>query len=135
VLHFSRVSAADLACHRIRVNAVVPGYVATSIFGRGFGLDAADAKQMAATLTEKGAGLQPVGRVGRPEDIADAVLYLASDASGFVTGTHIVVDGGITVGTRASWDPQAPKPVQQALGITPEMLAAMAAKAAAASKD
>ena len=129
VLHFSKVTAADLARHRIRVNAVVPGFIATGIFGAGFGLDRNAAQQMAATLTERGASLQPAGRVGRPEDIAEAVLYLASDAAGFVTGTHLLVDGGMTVGTRASWDPSAPKPVQEALGLTPEVLQAMAQRA------
>jgi NAD(P)-dependent dehydrogenase (short-subunit alcohol dehydrogenase family) len=131
VLHFSKVAAADLAKHRIRVNAVVPGFIATSIFGSGFGLDREAASRMAATLTEKGAGLQPAGRTGQPEDIAEAVLYLASDGAGFVTGTHILVDGGMTIGTRASWDPTAAKPVQDALGLTPEALQAMAQAAAA----
>ncbi len=124
VLHFSKVAAADLARHRIRVNAVVPGFIATPIFGSGFGLDRAAAAQMAATLTEKGTSLQPAGRTGQPEDIAEAVLYLAD--AGFVTGTHILVDGGMTIGTRASWDPTAAKPLQEALGLTPEALAAMA---------
>jgi hypothetical protein len=59
------------------------------------------------------------------------VLYLASDAAGFVTGTHLVIDGGMTVGTRASWDPSAPRPVQEALGLTPEALQALAQAAAA----
>jgi len=133
VLHFSKITAADLARHRIRVNAVVPGFIATSIFGSGFGLDRAGALQMAATLAERGGNLQPAGRVGRAEDIAEAVLYLASDAAGFVTGTHVVVDGGMTVGTRASWDPSAARPVQEALGITPEALEAMAKANAAAA--
>lgn len=131
VLHFSKVTAADLARHRIRVNAVVPGFIATSIFGSGFGLDRQAAQQMAATLTERGGSLQPAGRTGQPSDIAEAVLYLASDAAGFVTGTHLVVDGGMTVGTRASWDPTAARPVQEALGLTPEALQAMAQAAAA----
>ena len=130
VLHFSKVTAADLARHRIRVDAVVPGFIATGIFGAGFGLDRNASQQMAATLTERGGNLQPAGRVGTPEDIAEAVLYLASDAAGFVTGTHLLVDGGMTVGTRASWDPSAPKPVQEALGLTPEVLQAMAQAAA-----
>ena len=126
VLHFSKITAADLARHRIRVNAVLPGFIATSIFGSGFGLDRDASMQMAATLAERGGSLQPAGRTGRPEDIAEAVLYLASDAAGFVTGTQLVVDGGMTVGTRASWDPSAARPVQEALGLTPEALEAMA---------
>lgn len=120
VLHFTRVAAADLAQHRVRVNAVVPGFIATSIFGAGQGLDRAASEQMAATLTERGGPLQPVGRVGQPMDIAEAVLYLASDAAGFVTGTQLLLDGGLTVGTRASWDPQAPRVMAQALGLPAE---------------
>lgn len=133
VLHFSKLCAADLARHRIRVNAVLPGFIATSIFGGSFGLDRDAALQMAATLAERGGSLQPAGRVGRPEDIAEAVLYLASDAAGFVTGTQLVVDGGMTVGTRASWDPTAARPVQEALGLTPEALQALAQASAARS--
>jgi NAD(P)-dependent dehydrogenase (short-subunit alcohol dehydrogenase family) len=126
VLHFSKLAAADLARHHIRVNAVVPGFIATAIFGSGLGMDRSGALQLAATLTERCADVQPVGRVGRPEDVAEAVLYLASDAASFVTGTHVVVDGGITVGTRASWDPSVVGPVAQALGLTPEQVQAMA---------
>ena len=106
VLHFSKVAAADLAQHRIRVNAVLPGLIATRIFGGGIGLDRDAAQRLAAALAEVGAAEQPVGRAGQPADIAEAVLYLASDAAGFVTGTQLVVDGGITIGTKASWHPQ-----------------------------
>jgi NAD(P)-dependent dehydrogenase (short-subunit alcohol dehydrogenase family) len=126
VLHFSKVTAADLARHRIRVNAVVPGFIATQIFGTGFGLDRAGAEAMAATLAERGAKLQPAGRTGRAGDVAEAVLYLCSDAGSFVTGTQLVVDGGMTIGPRSSWDPEVPNSVREALGITPEMLQAMA---------
>jgi NAD(P)-dependent dehydrogenase (short-subunit alcohol dehydrogenase family) len=54
------------------------------------------------------ANAQPIRRAGRPEDIAAAVAYLASDDAAFVTGTHIIVDGGMTIGPRHSWDPEAP---------------------------
>jgi len=134
VLHFSKVTAADLAKHRIRVNAVVPGFIATQIFGTGFGLDRAGAEAMAATLSERGAKLQPAARVGRAGDVAEAVLYLCSDAGSFVTGTHIVVDGGMTIGPRSSWDPETPNAVREALGITPEMLQAMADAAKAKAR-
>lgn len=125
VLHFSKIAAADLAKHRIRVNAVVPGFIATSIFGVGLGLDRDRAQALALLLAERAADMQPAGRAGQPQDIAEAVLYLASDAAGFVTGTHLVVDGGITVGTRASWDPNLPSFLVQALGLTPEQLQAL----------
>ena len=64
-----------------------------------------------------------------PNDIAEAALFLASDASGFVTGTHLTVDGGLTLGPRHAWDPQTPGPMALALGITPEQAAAMRAGA------
>lgn len=116
VLHFTKLAAADLARHRIRVNVVVPGFVATRIFGTAVGLDRDAAQGVAALLEARAGAMQPAGRTGRPEDIAEAVLYLASDAASFVTGTHLVVDGGITVGTRASWDPQTLSPIAQLLG-------------------
>jgi NAD(P)-dependent dehydrogenase (short-subunit alcohol dehydrogenase family) len=127
VLHFSRLAAADLAKYKVRVNAVVPGFIATSIFGGALGVDRDGAERIAAVVAERGGGMQPAGRAGRPEDIAEAVLYLASDAAGFVTGTHLVVDGGLTVGTRASWDPDIPPPMLQLLGISAEQAQAMMA--------
>lgn len=128
VLHFSKLAAADLARHRVRVNAVVPGFIATSIFGARLGLDAAGARAMADLVAERGASMQPAGRAGRAEDIAEAVLYFASDASSFVTGTHLIVDGGLTLGTRASWDPQATSPLLDVLGLSREQALAMARK-------
>ena len=104
VIHMSRVAAAQLSPQRIRVNAICPGLIATSIFGASLGLPREVADQMAARVAEHGAKVQPIPKAGIPEDIAKAALYLASDDSEFVTGTHIVVDGGITVGSRHSWD-------------------------------
>jgi NAD(P)-dependent dehydrogenase (short-subunit alcohol dehydrogenase family) len=118
VLHFTKLAAADLAREKIRVNAICPGFIATSIFGSAIGLPREGAVQMAAMLAEKGANVQPVGRIGAPRDIAEAALYFASDASGFTTGAHLVVDGGITVGPRNSWDPDAANPIAEALGFT-----------------
>ncbi len=117
VIQMSRVAAAQLSPNHIRVNAICPGLIATSIFGASFGLPRAAADQLAAHIAEAGGGAQPIPRTGLSEDIAQAALYLASDAAGFVTGTHLVVDGGITVGSRHSWDPTAPGPLA---GIFPE---------------
>ena len=63
-----------------RVNSISPGWIDTT----GSDMSGADAVQ------------QPVGRVGRPEDIADTVLFLCSDKAGFITGENICVDGGMT---------------------------------------
>jgi NAD(P)-dependent dehydrogenase (short-subunit alcohol dehydrogenase family) len=110
VIHMSRVAAAQLSPQKIRVNAICPGLIATSIFGASLGLPREVADQMAARVAENGAGVQPIPKAGQPEDIARAALYLASDDAEFVTGTHLVVDGGITVGSRHSWDQTGPSP-------------------------
>jgi len=119
VIHMSRCAAAELSPQGIRVNAICPGLIATSIFGAAMGLPREAADQMAARVVENAAAAQPVKKPGLPEDIARAALYLASDDSAFVTGTHIVVDGGITVGGRHSWDPAAGSPFAEIFGMTP----------------
>lgn len=108
VLHLTKVSAADLARHGVRVNAVLPGFIATNIFTRHF--DMPDEKRAAANQMIAGvaAQAQPIRRAGRPEDIAAAVCFLLSEDALFITGTSILVDGGITVGGRHSWDPDQP---------------------------
>ena len=108
VLHLSKLAAADLAKHGIRVNAICPGFIKTNIFTAA--LDVPDelkdmAKSMIAHVAEDA---QPVKRGGRPEDIAGTVAFLASDDAGFITGTHILVDGGLLIGPRHSWDPETP---------------------------
>lgn len=120
VAHFSKLAAAELSKHKIRVNAILPGFIATSIFGASLGLPREQADQMAEMLSQTGGSIQPVGRVGQGRDIAEMAAFLASDASGFVTGGEFVVDGGITVGPRHSWDDQAAGPILDALGITAE---------------
>jgi NAD(P)-dependent dehydrogenase (short-subunit alcohol dehydrogenase family) len=116
VIHMSRVAAAQLSPQKIRVNAICPGLIATSIFGASLGLPREVADQMAARIIEHAPRVQPVPKAGLPEDIAKAALYLASDDSAFVTGTHIVVDGGITVGSRHSWDAASGSPFMQMFG-------------------
>ncbi|MEN9856077.1 MAG: hypothetical protein RL186_1358 [Pseudomonadota bacterium] len=126
VIHFSKVAAAELCAHKIRVNAICPGLIATSIFGASIGLPRAQADQMAAQLAERGAHVQPVGRAGSGNDIAEALVWLLSDAGGFVTGTHIVVDGGITIGPRHSWDPTTPSPIAEIMGLDASPIGAKA---------
>jgi NAD(P)-dependent dehydrogenase (short-subunit alcohol dehydrogenase family) len=125
VVHYSRVAAAELSAHKIRVNAICPGFIATSIFGASLGMERPVADQMAALLAEKGGGVQPIGRTGKPEDIAAMAAFLASDDGGFITGAHFLVDGGITIGPRQAWDTSSPSPLLTALGISPEQAEAM----------
>jgi len=75
----------------VRVNTVHPGFVDTPLLGRS--LEAAADPTAARAALEKEA---PAGRLGRPEDIAWGVLYLASDEADFVTGAELVIDGGYT---------------------------------------
>jgi len=123
VIHMSRCAAAELSPQGIRVNAICPGLIATSIFGGAMGLPREVADQLAARVAENAASAQPVKKPGLPEDIARAALYLASDDSAFVTGTHIVVDGGITVGGRHAWDAAAGSPFAAIFGMTPAEMA------------
>jgi NAD(P)-dependent dehydrogenase (short-subunit alcohol dehydrogenase family) len=88
VISLTRALAIDHVADRVRVNAVCPGTVDSPWVRRlveevGESLDALRARQ-------------PMGRLGTPEEIADAVLYLASDQAAFVTGTAFVIDGGLT---------------------------------------
>jgi len=99
IKHLTETTANELGEHGVRVNAVCPGAVATSIFGRAAGLDSEEAQRtiefMAAALGDSA----PIRRVGQPADIAETVLWLASDQSAFVTGQAIAVDGGLLTGT------------------------------------
>ncbi len=128
VIHMTRCAAADLSPQGIRVNAICPGLIATSIFGTAVGLPRAAADQMAARVADNAAVAQPIRKPGLPEDIARAALYLASDEAAFVTGTHMVVDGGITVGSRHAWDPTAGSPFAQIFGFTPEEMQSLSAR-------
>lgn len=108
VLHLTKVAATDLARHRIRVNAVQPGFINTNIFTASLGL-AGDTERMAkAAIAQMSAAAQPVARGGVPNDIAETCAFLASDAASFINGQSIIVDGGLTLGPRHSWDPDAP---------------------------
>ncbi|MEP6967774.1 MAG: SDR family oxidoreductase [Pseudomonadota bacterium] len=130
VIHMSRCAAADLSPHKIRVNAICPGLIATSIFGTALGMPREGADQMAALVAQNAAIAQPIPKAGLPADIAAAALYLACDDSQFVSGTHLVVDGAITVGARHAWDTSAPSPFAAIFGMSQEdVQAALAARA------
>ncbi|MCR9268899.1 MAG: SDR family oxidoreductase [Hyphomonadaceae bacterium] len=126
VAHFSKLAAAELSKHKIRVNAILPGFIATSIFGASLGLPREQADQMAEMIAQAGATMQPAGRTGQGEDIAQMAAFLSSDQAGFITGGEFVVDGGITVGPPHSWNEELGGPILDALGITPEQAEQMA---------
>lgn len=122
VLHYTRVAAAELAAHKIRINAIVPGFIATPIFGGLMQLNAEQGRQLAADIAARSGTANPIGRSGRPRDIAEAALFLASEAAGFITGTHLTVDGGLTIGPRHSWDADVAGPLNDVLGLSPQQL-------------
>jgi NAD(P)-dependent dehydrogenase (short-subunit alcohol dehydrogenase family) len=84
--HLTRQLALDLAPCGIRVNCVAPGFVRTDLF------ESSHDEERKARI----ARLHALGRVGRPEEVADAVTYLVSDRASFITGACLVVDGGLT---------------------------------------
>jgi len=107
-MHLTRVAAADLERHHIRVNAVEPGFITPGIITASFDLAERKLAMADAASASVAAKAQPVARAGRPEDIAAAVAFLASEDAAFITGTHILVDGGMMIGTRSSWDETQP---------------------------
>ncbi len=114
ILQLTRTTANELGEDGVRVNAICPGPIATPIFARAAGLDGEQAQTpifaraagldgeqaqrtvdfMTAALSE----LAPIRRAGQPVDIAEAALWLASDASSYVNGQAIAVDGGLLTG-------------------------------------
>ncbi len=102
VIHLTRCAAMELGEDNVRVNSISPGGIATGIFAKAAGLDAATAETMVEktkTVLEK---FQTIPRAGIPDDIANAAVYLGSDESSFVNGEDIVVDGGLIWGRRFS---------------------------------
>jgi len=122
VVHLSRVAAAALAKDAIRVNAICPGLIPTSIFGRALGESIADADRRARDISERAHGWQPIRIAGSPEDIGYAVAYFASDLSRFVTGQFLAVDGGITVGPRSAWEESAAIESWSRIGLSEEQV-------------
>jgi NAD(P)-dependent dehydrogenase (short-subunit alcohol dehydrogenase family) len=99
VLNLTRSASIEYAADNIRINAIAPGGVSTPIVYGGLGGDKATADQWLAKA-------QPLPMAGQPEDIAEAALFLASNAARFITGHTLVVDGGATAGAIAG----APRP-------------------------
>ncbi len=115
VIQLTKVAAAELARHRIRVNAICPGYILTNIFTASLGISGDATERANEALRRMAPEVQPVRTAGSARHIADACVFLASGEAAFVTGTHLVVDGGLTIGPRSAWDPEAPSPIRQAI--------------------
>lgn len=87
VVGITKAAALEYAERGIRVNAVCPAIIRSEMAERVFGTDQADKEEQAASW-------HPMGRIGEPEEVADAVLWLASDQASFVTAETIKIDGG-----------------------------------------
>jgi len=101
-IHLTRCAAIELGEKGIRVNSLSPGMIATGAFGKYMGMQSDEAddhpEYAEAAIGSVLPRWQPLPYVGRVDDIAQAALFLASDASRFVTGHNLVVDGGISAG-------------------------------------
>ena len=102
VTALTRALAQDLAEHKVRVNAVAPGATRT-------GMTRPEEQRLGRISDEMVKALTPMRRWGRPAEIADAALFLASDEAGFVTGQSLVVDGGLSASNQFGmpWKPVA----------------------------
>jgi NAD(P)-dependent dehydrogenase (short-subunit alcohol dehydrogenase family) len=92
VISLTRTAALECAKQKIRVNAVCPAVIESPMENRLFG---------APEVHKFAVGMHPIGRIGKPREISEAVLWLASDKSSFMTGHYITLDGGFLVGPQA----------------------------------
>ncbi|HXK06192.1 MAG TPA: 3-oxoacyl-ACP reductase FabG [Verrucomicrobiae bacterium] len=88
VIGMTKVWARELGKYQIRVNAIAPGFIATEMV-----------KSIPEKILQTMVSHTPLGRMGKPEDIANAYVWLASDQASFITGTVLSVDGGVVTGT------------------------------------
>ena len=86
IVGLTRAAARDHAKEGVRVNAVCPGTIQTPMYVRREGSDPSHDSRIAAGI--------PLGRLGQPEDVAEAVVWLCSDGASFITGQTLVIDGG-----------------------------------------
>jgi NAD(P)-dependent dehydrogenase (short-subunit alcohol dehydrogenase family) len=106
VIQLTKSVALELGEYGIRVNCLCPGWIATSIFAGGLDLPSQLLDKVPDRAAHHIASRQPLKRAGLPNDIAQAALWLASDAAEWVTGHALVVDGGVMTGT--SWNTESP---------------------------
>jgi NAD(P)-dependent dehydrogenase (short-subunit alcohol dehydrogenase family) len=90
VAGLTKTAALENAKQNVRVNAVCPGVIHTAMIDRITGKDKEVEKQYVS--------MEPIGRMGQPEEVADAVVWLCSDTASFITGVLLLVDGGWIAG-------------------------------------
>ena len=117
VKHLTTCTAMELGEHNVRVNSISPGAIATGILAKALGMDHAAADGIAEKMMDGFAKAQPIPRAGIPDDIAQCVLFLASDRSSFINGTDIIVDGGLIGGKHYSMHQEQLRQTKAALGI------------------
>ena len=91
LLSLTRTLSGELISRGIRVNAVSPGPISTPLYGK-LGLSAADLQSVGASIQSQ----VPAGRFGKPSEIAQAIVFLASDESAFTVGSELLIDGGMS---------------------------------------
>ncbi len=89
------MAASELASHNIRVNAICPGIIPAGAVGNQLGFSSETTARVLPEISEIFKSAQPLGRAGTAKDIANVMLFLASDASSWITGQIIAVDGGM----------------------------------------
>jgi NAD(P)-dependent dehydrogenase (short-subunit alcohol dehydrogenase family) len=94
----AKTTALDYASHGIRSNLVCPGTIDTPLYRKAINSYCERSGAKPEEVHAEEAALQPIGRIGKPEEVAAMVAYLASDEAGFVTGGSFPIDGGYTVG-------------------------------------
>lgn len=97
VSHFTRMMVPELGRHKIRINTICPGIIPTPALGGAFGLDYEATLKVIPKVSEIYARAIPLNTIGRPDHMAQTALFFASDASEFITGQEVSVDGGLSV--------------------------------------
>lgn len=117
VVQLTRSVAMELGEDNVRVNCVLPGFIPTPMIARARGVPLGEADGKLGVIAEAFREAQPIRRPGHPDDIAKAVLWLASDDSGFVNGHALVVDGGVSGGRMWSDYQKAIEGLEKNLGL------------------